>query len=454
MKLRDYQNELLLSIKREMMMGKQSVCAVLGCGGGKSVIQAHIAKSATDKGNQVLFLVHRRELCAQIEQTFVQCGVDLSLCQIAMVQTITRRLGKIPEPKIIITDEAHHALSDSYKRIYNFFPDALRIGFTATPIRMNEGGLGNVFDGLIEGVSTPWLIENNFLAPYRYYSVKLADTSNLHIKRGDYDSREVAELMEDRVIYGETIKNYRKIADGKKTIIYCASVEASKKTAEEFKAIGIRAAHLDATTPKELRNQIIRQFRSGEVQVLCNVELLGEGFDVPDCECVILLRPTKSLTLFIQQSMRSMRYQANKTALIIDHVGNVFQHDFPDAIREWSLSSKKKKQKSTIKIKECSVCYYCLPSNVKICPACGYEFTSQERGEIETIDVELAEITHLNILATKSYDHYKSLKTFDELVLFQKAKKYKFSWVLHKCIELRIPVPKKYQFLLEMGYVG
>ena len=204
--LRPYQAELIQKIKNELMQGKKSVCAVLGCGGGKSAIAGMIAKSATDKGNRVLFLVHRRELCEQIEDTFALCGVDFKLCQIGMVQTITRRLAKTTEPQLIITDESHHSLSDSYTRIYDYFPNAVRLGFTATPIRMNDGGLGRVYESLVESVSTKWLIDNGYLAPYKYYSVKLADTDGLHIKRGDYDSKEIAELMERKHIYGDTIK--------------------------------------------------------------------------------------------------------------------------------------------------------------------------------------------------------------------------------------------------------
>lgn len=453
MKLRPYQEELIADIKKEMLNGKKSVCTVLGCGGGKSVCAAEIAKSATEKGNRVLFFVHRKELCNQIEQTFRSWGVNMDLCQIGMVQTITRRLKKTEEPKIIITDEAHHALSDSYKRIYDHFSGALRIGFTATPIRMNEGGLGAVFDSMVHGVSTKWLIENNFLSPYRYFSVKLADATDLSVKRGDYDTKEIADLMENKTIYGETIKNYLKIAPNKKTIVYCASVESSKKTAEEFLQAGIKSVHIDGTTPPLERLRLVNDFKDNKIDVLCNMDLFGEGFDVPDCECVILLRPTKSLTLFIQQSMRSMRYKKGKTALIIDHVGNVFHHDFPDSVREWSLASKKKKSVSKVRIKECPKCYFVMPNTEKFCPECKYIFTAQQMKEATVIDVELEELNKLSIYAVKPYEFYKQIKTFEELVVFQKAKKYKFAWVVRKAIELKMTLPDKYKKMVDWGYI-
>lgn len=342
--LRPYQQELVDNIRRAIGQGRHSVCAVLGCGGGKSVIQGNIAASATARGNRVLFVVHRKELCQQITNTFAACGVDFSLCTVGMVQTVCRRLAKTPEPKLILVDEAHHILSQSYLSILQHFPGAVVLGFTATPQRMNEGGLGAVFEELIESVSTEWLIQNHYLAPYKYYGVQLADASKLHTKRGDYDKAEIEALMNKRAIFGSAVENWLQLAKGKQTIVYCSSIATSEGTAAAFREQGIN----DGTTPQAQRQAAVEGFRRGEVTVLCNVDLFGEGFDVPDCDCVVLMRPTKSLTLHIQQSMRSMRTNPNnpdKVALILDHVGNFTRHGLPDDVREWSLESKAKKKK-------------------------------------------------------------------------------------------------------------
>ena len=210
--LREYQTELINNIRKSIRTGNKSVVAVLGCGGGKSVIQAEIARSAAAKGNRVLFLVHRRELCEQITNTFENQGVDMLLCSVSMVQTVSRRIEKIPAPSLIITDEAHHSTANTYRKIYDKFPNALKLGFTATPIRLNKGGLGEVYQDLITSVSTKWLIDNHYLAPYKYYSVKLADTSGLHIRSGEYKADEVACLMQNKEIYGETVKQWERIA--------------------------------------------------------------------------------------------------------------------------------------------------------------------------------------------------------------------------------------------------
>lgn len=450
MDLRPYQSSLICQIRAFFISNLFRVCAVLGCGGGKSVIAAHIAKLSTAKKNRVLFLVHRHELCDQIGKTFTACGVDMSRVHIAMVQTVTRHLRDEPRPELIIIDEAHHSTAESYTRILNYFPKAYVIGFTATPVRMGTGGLGKVYEALAESVSTRWLIENHYLAPYLYYSVKLADTTTLHTRHGEFVAEETAALMERPKIYGETVDSYKKLADGCRAIVYCASVKASQETAESFRSNGILAVHLDGTTPDAVRKKTVEGFRSGIIRVLCNVDLFGEGFDVPDCECVILLRPTKSLTVHIQQSMRSMRYREGKTAIIIDHVANYTRHGLPDDKREWTLAERQRnEEENVVDVRECPHCFAVMDAKdvmcadgVRRCTHCGYVFEAPTKREYEREQAELVQI-----LAAKPYAEYREMKTFDELVQFQKAKGYKFAWVLHKAMELHIQIPAKYRYM-------
>ena len=448
MELRQYQQELIDNIKASLRNGNKSVVAVLGCGGGKSVIQAEIAKSATSKGNRVLFLVHRKELCQQITNTFTRQGVDMNLCSVSMVQTVSRHINDIPAPDLIITDEAHHSTANTYKKIYNKFP-VIRLGFTATPCRLNAGGLGEVYEDLITSVSTQWLIENNFLSPYKYFSVKLADTSKLHIKAGDYKADEVAELMQNKEIYGDTVKQWERLAKGKKTIVYCASVEASKMTAETFCDAGYISYSLDGASDKNERQSVMERFRNGEIQILCNCDLFGEGLDVPDCECTVLLRPTQSLTLYIQQSMRSMRYMPNKTAIIIDHVGNCYLHGLPDDNRTWTLESKKK-QENTVKIRECKNCFAVYPPTLKKCPYCGETATKEiQKKDKKTVEIDLVELKRQDdIRNTKLAD--ADLQTWAEVVEFQKLHKYKFAWCIRYAANHEIPIPGKYSYMRRM----
>ncbi len=450
--LRDYQNKLVNDARSAIQRGRKAVCCVLGCGGGKSIIQGTIAQLTTKRKNRVLFLVHRKELCQQIEGTFKLCGVDFKLCSVMMVQTACRRLHKMPRPDLIIVDEAHHILSASYIKILEYYKGVPMLGFTATPSRMNEGGLGAVFEELILSVSTEWLIENHYLAPYRYYSVQLADASKLHTKCGDYDRAELEELMNKSAIFGGAVENWLKLANGKKTIVYCSSIETSKNTVKAFQDAGIAAAHLDGTTPKAERESVVNDFRTGKIKVLSNVDLFGEGFDVPDCEAVVLLRPTKSLTLHIQQSMRSMRYDPKnpeKVAIILDHVGNYTRHGLPDDEREWSLEAKTKKSKKKDEkpIKQCPVCFSVVDSSAKICPYCMHVFKPEPRAERKTIEgYTLEEITKM------PYADYIKFETWEGLEEFRKLKKYKMGWSFRRAAELGIAIPRKYWYQINHYY--
>lgn len=445
LKLRPYQEEVVNNARQAIANGKHAICCVLGCGGGKSIIQGTIAAMATKRKNNVLFLVHRKELCQQITETFKACGVDFHRCSVMMVQTACRRLGKLNKPGLIIVDEAHHILSNSYIKVLQYFPYAPVLGFTATPQRMNEGGLGAVFNELIESVSTSWLIENHYLAPYKYYGVQLADASKLHTKHGDYDKAEVEELMNQSAIFGSAVENWLKLAKDKKTIVYCSSIETSRKTVKAFQDVGVAAAHLDGATPKSERQRVVKEFREGKIKLLSNVDLFGEGFDVPDCEAVVLLRPTKSLTLHVQQSMRSMRYDPDnpdKVAIILDHVGNYTRHGLPDDEREWTLAAKAKKKQNKIVVKQCPNCFVVMPSNAKVCKFCGYDFSKRE----EQAERKVVEGVQLEEIAKLPYDDYKKATCWDQIDLFRRAKKYNFFWGLRKAIELGIPIPAKYKW--------
>lgn len=435
-KLRNYQIALINEIKKNIKY--KTICVQSACGSGKSIIQGYIAASATKKKNRVLFLVHRKELCDQIKHTFTLCGVDWAYCKVGMVQTITRRLDKEPEPSIIITDENHHCLASSYLKIYEYFDNAIKLGFTATPIRLGGKGLWYVYSKLILGPSIDWLIDNKYLAPFKLYSKKLIDTNRLHIRNGDYKNDEVKELIERDKIYGDVLKNYQEIIKDKKTIIYFPSIESSKNTAEVFRSSGYKAEHLDGKSPKAERGDIVNAFKNNEIQILCNVDLFGEGFDVPDCECVTMLRPTKSLSLYIQQSMRSMRYKENKEAIIMDHVGNCYEHGLPNFDFAWSLEDKEKKprKKNEEKIKQCPECYVVIAPRVKKCPQCGHIFEKITKGK-QVEDIILQEIDNNNDLyKSMPYSKIEYLSSLKQIIDFVEAKKYK-SGVIYRQLEKR-----------------
>lgn len=435
MNLYPYQEDLVRRIKEAYLHGYRAPCVVSPCGSGKSVVISEIARMTTDKGNRVLFLVHRKELKDQIKASFKRAGVDPFLSEVGMVQTVSRRLGKDKKPGLIITDENHHALAKTYRTIYDYYQDVPRLGFTATPIRLNGAGLGDVNDLLIMGPDVSWLIENGYLSPYKYYAPPTVDLSGLKKSHGDYTSKSIDASMGKRVIYGDVVGHYQRLADGEQAICYCHSVDASKRAAKAFNDQGIPARHLDAKTSKLERDLTIQDFRDKKIKILCNVDLIGEGFDVPDCSTVILLRPTLSLSLFIQQSMRGMRYRPGKVSKIIDHVGNVERHGFPDMDRVWSLEGQQKKSRTRgesdgLKVKVCPACFAAVAKAEKICPICGQEFVVETK-TMERVQGDLEEARN-EFNFTVSYKEPRDCQSMAELYALAKEKGYKKGWAYYQ----------------------
>lgn len=434
MNLYPYQQELVKKIREAYLQGYKAPCVVSPCGSGKSIVIAEIAKMTAEKGNRVLFLVHRKELVDQIKGTFKKAGIDPYLSQVGMVQTISRRLGKIKTPGLIITDENHHALANTYRKIYDFYEDVPRLGFTATPIRLNGAGLKDVNDLLIMGPEVAWLVDNNYLSPYKYYAPPTVDLSGLKKARGEFTNKSIDASMHKKVIYGDVIGHYKRLADGEQAICYCHSVDASKRAAMAFNDADIPAMHLDANTPKAERDKIIQDFRDKKTLILCNVDLIGEGFDVPDCSTVIMLRPTMSLSLYIQQSMRGMRYRPGKVSKIIDHVGNVERHGFPDMKRAWSLEGRPKKSKSYERDESipriCMNCFAAVDRKYKICPICGEPFKVEPK-KITVTSGELKEIKN-DFNFTVSYKEPSDCKSMAELYALAKERGYKRGWAYYQ----------------------
>lgn len=432
--LRPYQAELLERTRDAFRHGYRRPCIVLGCGGGKSCIAAEIALGAAQKGGRVLFLVHRIELCEQIRRTFFDWGVPMSAADVLMVQTASRRAagGKIRTPSIIITDENHHCLAASYRAIYEAFPNTPCVGITATPCRLNGGGLGDVNDVLVEGPSTKWMIEHEYLAPFDYYAPTIADLTGLHTRSGEYIASEIAQRLDTPAIRGDVIESYRRRAGGQSAIVYCASRSHSESTAQAFRDAGIPAAHIDGETPPRERSAAVDAFRSGRLKILSNVDLISEGFDVPDCSCAILLRPTKSLTLYIQQSMRCMRYRPGKRAVILDHVGNYARFGLPDAERTWTLEPAK--QSNRVQAEPAPhMCPYCFGTfraytAEHACPYCRSVIPVKERSveEIESAHLERVEGFTLH------YDSPGQCRSFEELRAYGRRKGYKPGWAWYQ----------------------
>ena len=395
MKLRDYQEELVDGIKQSMSAGNHSIIVQSPPRSGKTVVMAHIAKSATDKNNKVLFFSHRKEINEQVYKTFENNEVNMDLVTIGGVQSLVRKLDKLDEPTIILIDEAHHSKASSYKKIIDYFPNAYKLLFTGTPVRLDGSGFDDIADDLILGKSVKWSQEHGRIAPFKYYAPLMIDVAGLKKRAGEFTKQSVDDTMKT-VVFGDVIGHYEKLAKGKQAIVYTHSVEASENVSKAFNDAGYNSMAVSGKTPREERETAMRAFRNGDLKIMVNCELFTEGIDLPNVDVCIMLRPTQSLSLYLQFAMRALNPREGKTAIIIDHVGNVERFGLPNQDREWSLQGIVKK-KQTAKIGEptvrvCEMCFATFWSKERICPECGYE-NEPTKQEIELIrEAELKEI--------------------------------------------------------------
>lgn len=409
---------------------------------------AEIARRTTKNNNRVMFLIHRKEVLDQAVKTFKEQGVKMNLTTMGMVQTLTRRVNRLPIPSVILVDEAHHALAKSYQRILNKFPKAIVLLFTATPHRTGRMQLDQIADDIIVGQSIHKLTDKGFLAPFRYFQPPNDFDRNL-LKRsstGDYTNKSMQEAMSNK-IYGHIVKQYKRIANGMQAVVYTYSVESAHHIAAEFNDAGISARSVDGTTPQDTRDSIVKMFKNQKLKILVNVNLFTEGVDLPNVDCVIMARPTASLSLYLQFSMRCLNPRPGKTAIIIDHANNFKTFGYPDDDRDWkkAIQSGKQKSKSLLTDPGLSIitCDYCFAvvkaSEVKNgkCPICGKPIKIHEAKTVSDVDLVEAtkdrqnlihEIVHSNLLKEVANKNVSELHTMKELQAYGKLHGYKPGW--------------------------
>ncbi len=245
----------------------------------------------------------------------------------------------------IIVHNCHHATANSYRKIYEAYPNAHHIGVSATPTRTNGEGFKDIFDTLVQGPSVRQLIQNGYLVQPKLFARPLNfDLSKVKVTAGDYNEKALMEAMEQSFTYGDLVKTWHEKAEGKKTVVFAININHSKHIVDIYRQAGIKAEHLDAETDSRDRKTIIDKFRAGEITVLSNVNIVTEGFDLPDIECIQLVRPTKSLTLYLQMVGRGLRPADGKEqAIVLDHSNSVFTFGFPEQDRLWTLDGIKKR---------------------------------------------------------------------------------------------------------------
>lgn len=409
--LRPYQVEAIANT-RQILAKQNSIVIVLPTGAGKTTVAAEMICLMVKAGKRVWFGAHLFELVDQARKRFEAFGLTGQVgtiapnwhyhgdrpVQVAMVQTLARRIEKLPvhqHPDFLFIDESHHSPAGSYQKVFAALPNTKRIGLTATPFRLDGRGLGDDYAELIAPVSAAQLVEQGYLVPARYYGSE-ADLHGLKSKMGDYDQKELYDRFNKRQLYAGTVKNYRTFADGQKAIVFCVNVEHSLLTVQAFVADGIAAAHLDGTTPSAIRAKILSDFAAGRYQVLSNVALFTEGFDLPELGCVILNRATQSRSLYLQMVGRGLRPSPGKAqCIVIDQGSNVSAHGFFDDEIAYELNPEpKRKKKKTdaldvCPMKECPSCRLFNKVQARACEECGHEWPASHEKAKETEMVEL-----------------------------------------------------------------
>lgn len=382
--LRLYQLDGLNKLRESIKAGNRRILLQSPTGSGKGVMISSILRSAYEKQRKSLFIVHKREIINQVSAHLdVPHGVIMAgenpspmhLIQLASKDTLVRRNPDLLTPDLVIIDEAHRATAKQYERLINGFPNALVIGFTATPARQSGKGLGEFFQDLIQLTTVKELTMQGFLAPAIYIAPPQIDMQKLKVAAGDYTQASLGEAVQP--ILGDIFDTFIEYAPDRQAVIFVPRVNNAVSLAKTFNEAGIAADVIDGKTSVERRAEIAKGMRDGSLKVVVNVGVYVEGVDIPTVSCVILATATKSLVKYLQMVGRGLR-PGKDDCLVIDHGCNVYQHGMYDSDFEWSLDKggshpePSKREKAEPKEKQDRVCEHCwaIFKYGNVCPVC------------------------------------------------------------------------------------
>jgi DNA repair protein RadD len=357
-------------MRRAYAAGTRHLCYVGVTGSGKTILFAAIVSSAVRRGRRVLVLGHRQEITEQISAALTDMGVSHGIIapnypatiwpvQVASVATLARRLDPSALPfDLIVIDECHHATAASWRAIIAAYPEAKVLGVTATPVRLDGRGLDDIFDQMIIGPDVATLTDGGYLVPSLFFTpLRLPNLAQVRSRAGDYALDQLSAKMSERSLIDRAVKDYQQRCAGVPAVAFGVDRGHSEKIAEAFREAGIRSAHVDGETSRDERKRMIAALGTGELDVLTNCGLISEGVDVPAIGAAILLRPTQSMGLYLQQVGRTLRpAPGKKRAIILDHAGNCLRHGLPDTPRQWTLGATKSKVKERHDLRRCEAC--------------------------------------------------------------------------------------------------
>jgi len=418
---RPYQLKAIADLRASVASGKRAPVLVMPCGMGKTIVAAHLIRGAVDKGRKVLFLAPRRELVFQTSEKLHALGIHHGIMmagerpsmtpdvQVASVQTLFARYFRdhndgafsreLPLAELIVIDEAHSNMSAMTTRILEAYPKAVRIGLTATPARSDGRGLGEHYDDMVFGPSVADGTEMGMLVPLRYFGAEKADLSAVRMQAGDYHQTDLGEAMNKPKLVGDVVQNWLRLCPDRLTVVFAVNRAHAMALREEFLSAGVSAGYIDGETPNDERHEIFAAMEAGDMRVLCSVDVVSMGWDLPLVSCGIIARPTKSIARYLQAVGRIMRiHPLKRDAWVIDHAGAVDELGFADDPQPWSLDGASKIQdrkaaaeKKEPKPIECHQCHRVFKP-AKKCPGCGHDMSGLASKAIEAHQAELQEI--------------------------------------------------------------
>lgn len=405
--LRPYQAKGLADIRGAFASGARRVLYVLPTGGGKTVIFVRLAEEYRPRRSidpaRTVIVAHRRELIRQASARLtVPHGVIAPghaqtdhLIQVGSIQTLARRLDRLPKFDQIIFDEGHHAVAGQWRALLASQPQARILGVTATPQRLDGRGLAESYDVIVQGPSVADLIADGFLVPSRVFAPFTPDLSGVHTLAGDYKADELAAAVDKPALTGDAVIHYGRYCPGAPAVAFCVSVQHARNVAEAFRSEGWNAVAVDGSMPTAERDAALAGLADGSVAVVTSCELISEGLDIPDISAVLMMRPTQSLAMYLQMVGRGLRPAPGKESLIVlDHAGNTHRHGLATADREWSLAGIPKRTKTAPQVRQCPVCF-AAHAPAPECPACGFSYIDTRQGcreGFEYVDGKLVEI--------------------------------------------------------------
>ena len=457
MELRQYQKDTLNDLIRSTRKGHKRIILQAATGSGKTIMAAALVQHYLSKGKRVLFLAHRRELILQAQEKMEWMGINTGIImasispnpfadvQIASIDTLRARAlstqkMELPKADLVIIDEAHRSMSPTYVKLISKYRKSLIVGLTATPVRADGTGLGTIYTDMVMAPSIKELTAAGNLMEAKYYAPTVPDLRKVGTAMGDYVQSQLGEVMNTPKLVGNVIDTWKAVAMGTSTLVFASGVAHSKALAEQFNEQGIKAAHLDGTTPNDERVKMLKDFNEHKITVLCNCMVLTEGFDAPVAQTCVLARPTKSLSLYIQMVGRVLRPHPTKSiAIVIDHAGAVHTNGFATDDQEWKLGKGKLKENERREREDreekevvCEGCFRVYFGS-NICPSCGTVHNPKSK-YVDYIDGQLGLVSKVTKKVERAEKYGEDFKKnfFAELLGHALVKKYNPDWAKHK----------------------